>query len=474
MYQHPKRLNGPPHNLAQRGNEYPPMRTDFVEQQPFCVNCRQYFPNNFYFSQHMDYCCHGMNYPRQPPLPYNPANARVSPPYNRSMPPPPPPYRRGRQTVDTVNAEVSLYFSGCVKPYSLVGGCGWWVSTEANVICYGSAPVQQNFPSLIRLEYEGLLNGLQAALKRGIRNLTIHCTSDIIVSTFTRGEQSQPYFSSMLHQVKDLHVAIVKALQMFHSTRFFSMTGEANSHSMKLAEKGISDHYQQIDLAYSRKVKALETAPSVPVPTASSTVASSSNSSVSADTTTPSHFSTPSLSRNASTNSPPASSLAINTSSVSPLSSPLTSPILNSNAIRTQPSPQETDSDDSSPFDALVSSRPFSRPTSVVSSNSRSPSPTPSESHTQTTSPSSTNSSGVDCLPFDLFKAIRGDFSGDIACDLSPTFDELDMAIKTHLSSPMTPATSPRKSTLFFDLADSPLVSNSRLSTDISFFTCSQ
>ena len=85
----------------------------------------------------------------------------------------------------------SLLFSGSLHPGSLTSGCGWWLLVDKKVIAHGGAAVHQTFPSLIGLEYEGLLNGLNAAIRKNVKKIIIKSNNDFILSHL--GETAAPY-----------------------------------------------------------------------------------------------------------------------------------------------------------------------------------------------------------------------------------------------------------------------------------------
>ncbi len=152
----------------------------------------------------------------------------------------------------------TLYFAGKVNQGSLTGGCGWWVIDGTTVIAYGAAPVLQNFPSPIRLEYEGLLNGLQAAIRKGIRNLIIKGCSDLILTHFSTGIQQKLYWQTIVFSVKDLHQAIIRSFQQFLHYEFVLINHDDNYYADRLAEKAIFDHQQQNEAILSKKLSINE------------------------------------------------------------------------------------------------------------------------------------------------------------------------------------------------------------------------
>lgn len=107
----------------------------------------------------------------------------------------------------------TLYFSAFLPIDSLVGGCAWAVHDDGNVlITSGAVSVSLTYSSILRLEYEALLNGLKAAFTKKIRRLTIKGNSQMILEHLLHGFHTFPYFQTIYHSVKDLSAAIVKLL----------------------------------------------------------------------------------------------------------------------------------------------------------------------------------------------------------------------------------------------------------------------
>jgi hypothetical protein len=139
------------------------------------------------------------------------------------------------------NVVATLIISGVLQPDSLTGGCGWWVSSKDLVIAYGATPVQQTFPSKLGLEYEGLLNGLQSAIRKGIKHLIVKGSIDLIFALNSMNGMNY-YFSTINYQLKDIQTAVSKALKQFqHLELEMVRNAQETYYPMKLAEKGIAD-----------------------------------------------------------------------------------------------------------------------------------------------------------------------------------------------------------------------------------------
>ena len=75
--------------------------------------------------------------------------------------------------------------------------------------------VIQDFPSTIRLEYEALLNGLQAVFSKKIKNIIIRSCSPMVVSHLLYGHR-YPLFISIYKNLSEIHIAINKIISKFH------------------------------------------------------------------------------------------------------------------------------------------------------------------------------------------------------------------------------------------------------------------
>lgn len=153
-----------------------------------------------------------------------------------------------------LQADPSVYivsFGAVVKQDSLVGGCGWWIANEMKtVVVHGSAPVQQSFPSQIRLEYEALLNGLKAAHLKHMKYLLIRSCSDMILSLL-RNEKFH-MFQSIYSLVSDLDQAVQKLIPQFAHIELEWIHPDSNYYSQKLAKDSIANFYRRKESNFSR------------------------------------------------------------------------------------------------------------------------------------------------------------------------------------------------------------------------------
>ena len=143
------------------------------------------------------------------------------------------------------NDSLTLYFGGAIKKNSLIGGSSWWLAAQdyhEKAVATGSNSVIQTFSSLIRLEYEGLLNGLKAAFQRGVRRLVIKGSSMITISHYSHGQVSA-YLQTVYHGIDDLHVAILKLLGQFDECVLELIPHDRNYYAHKLAENVIAQYY---------------------------------------------------------------------------------------------------------------------------------------------------------------------------------------------------------------------------------------
>ena len=142
-------------------------------------------------------------------------------------------------------------FGAIVKPDSLIGGCGWWISNELKtVVVHGSAPVQQAFPSQVRLEYEALLNGLKAAHLKHMKFLLIRSCSDMVLSML-RNEKFH-MFQSIYSLVSDLDQAVQKLLPQFAHIELEWIHPDNNFYSQKLAKDSIANFYRRKESHFSK------------------------------------------------------------------------------------------------------------------------------------------------------------------------------------------------------------------------------
>ena len=156
-----------------------------------------------------------------------------------------------------------LYFGGVIRRDSLVGACAWWVADETNrIVTYGSIHVQQSYPCLIGVEYEGLLNGLKAAFHNNFNILTI-----VSCSTFILAHLS-PYCNEYYHlatlfntiavEAKETKKAIKNYLSKLHNYDTKEINLEHNKYVYELAEKAINKYDRKQYLAMTNLFNAAQ------------------------------------------------------------------------------------------------------------------------------------------------------------------------------------------------------------------------
>ena len=139
--------------------------------------------------------------------------------------------------------QATLFFGGVLNPNSLTGGCAWsLIDSNNRRIAHGSYSVVQDFPSLIRLEYEGLLNGLQACLLKNLLSIHIKSCSGFSVYQYTHPERPYTLLSSIYHAVYDLNNAINKVLPRFKHYECYTIPKELNGFVFKLSIGAITTH----------------------------------------------------------------------------------------------------------------------------------------------------------------------------------------------------------------------------------------
>lgn len=141
----------------------------------------------------------------------------------------------------TNNSRGILYFGASVRPHSLIGGASWWIASESNkIVTYGSIYVHQTFPSLIRLEYEALLNGLRAVCLNNFGRVTITGSSRFVLTHLSqRFETKFPFMRSVHVQVDDVVEALKKVLFKLQHFEAELISKDANNYANTLAEKAI-------------------------------------------------------------------------------------------------------------------------------------------------------------------------------------------------------------------------------------------
>jgi hypothetical protein len=154
-----------------------------------------------------------------------------------------------------VPVQATLYYGGVLNPDgSLIGGCAWCLIDNNNRrIAHGSYSVVQEFPSLVRLEYEGLLNGLQACLLKNLLSVKVRGCNGLSVSQFPFPPGNLPdkqcaMLSSMYHSVDDLSCAINKVLPRFKYYEFGTIPGELNGFVFKVAKGAIKTHERKDEI----------------------------------------------------------------------------------------------------------------------------------------------------------------------------------------------------------------------------------
>lgn len=206
----------------------------------------------------------------------------------------------------------TLFFSAYLPTDSLVGGCAWAVHDDSNaLVVNGSVTVSLTYSSILRLEYEALLNGLKAAFTKKIRRLTIKGNSQMILEHLMNGDHTFPYFQSIYHTVKDLSAAIVKLLPQFHSVTSELMSVEENYLVHNLAIQAIQD---LADKKYEKLVARSATD--------SHTVTVTANVSTTATVTA-----NVSTTTSATASAAPLSSGATSSQAFTPFATPTTSPV---------------------------------------------------------------------------------------------------------------------------------------------------
>jgi ribonuclease HI len=125
----------------------------------------------------------------------------------------------------------TLVFGGATKPDAVIGGSSYIITDDSGaLLAEGATPIQQLISSPIRLEYEGLLLGLQACVAHRIKRLRIKTSSEMILSHLTpAGPQGRsPYFRTVYHMVEDLHTAAGQILNQLDQVEFEYMPQEAD------------------------------------------------------------------------------------------------------------------------------------------------------------------------------------------------------------------------------------------------------
>jgi ribonuclease HI len=157
-----------------------------------------------------------------------------------------------------------LYFGAVVRRNSLIGGSAWWIANEhKKIVTYGSIYVHQTFPSLIRLEYEALLNGLRAVCLNDFGRVLIMGSSKMVVHHIQQEFHSDfQFIQTVFDQVKDLVEAIQKVLLKLQHISVELITHEANSYAHVLAEKAIVKYEKRRHAIMSKQFAESQLPPS--------------------------------------------------------------------------------------------------------------------------------------------------------------------------------------------------------------------
>lgn len=149
-----------------------------------------------------------------------------------------------------------LYFSGITNSKSANGAYSWFIVDANNsVIGNGSKVIKQSVPSRISLELEGLLNGLEVALQKGLSGLVIRGCSEFIIRYF--GECNElPYFSTMYRSCNDTLRSVWKLLASFRVLEYQIITEKKNYFANKLARNALAAEEKQNDV-WTSEIQAL-------------------------------------------------------------------------------------------------------------------------------------------------------------------------------------------------------------------------
>lgn len=148
-------------------------------------------------------------------------------------------------TMNTAPVQIgTLYFGGLCKADTvgaMIGGCSWWIADRGDVmVIQGSLPVKLSNITLVRVEYEGLLNGLKMALLRGFRSLVVRGSSESILNHLfedSQGQASQSqYFRSMYPHLMELKEAVLSFFPQFERLEFELVSVEQNLYVHQMAD----------------------------------------------------------------------------------------------------------------------------------------------------------------------------------------------------------------------------------------------
>ena len=138
----------------------------------------------------------------------------------------------------------TLYFGGVCKTDlngTVIGGCAWWLTDRTDTMAVqGSLPVNLPNCTLIRVEYEGLLNGLKMALLRGFRSLIVRGSSETILNHLFEETQA-PYYRSLYPNMSELKEATLSFFPQFERLEFELISIEQNQFIDQIAETTIAN-----------------------------------------------------------------------------------------------------------------------------------------------------------------------------------------------------------------------------------------
>jgi ribonuclease HI len=151
--------------------------------------------------------------------------------------------------------DATLYFGGRLEDnHSLIGGNAWCLLDRYDKhLAHSSYAVIQTFPSEIRLEYEGLLNGLQAALMKRKLNIRIRGSCKLAIEQYATGRRC-PGLGSLYHSLSDIDVVIIQALSRFQHVEFELISPEMNYFVYSLSKNAIEAHRRKEKVKMEKKI----------------------------------------------------------------------------------------------------------------------------------------------------------------------------------------------------------------------------
>jgi len=151
---------------------------------------------------------------------------------------PPPPLPTAAATTEP--RQFLLRFASVVHPEFQMGASAWCLQDLfGTVIAQNSMPMKQDYPSVARGEYEGLLHGLEVARSLNVKNLIIQCSSEIIAAHLSG--QTNLLFHTMYNQIEDLIPSIQFLLNKFQKVVVDLVSVGTCSHVLRLAEDTIDE-----------------------------------------------------------------------------------------------------------------------------------------------------------------------------------------------------------------------------------------